>query len=247
MLDADTCLAPTEGLFAPAEFSPYATLVQNLLLPDTGDETVLQVVVQPSFESPYSLRLQQPRPNDNGPDRPRPYRLRLVRAKEHPWPQMMDEMRRQQGNPFKIGAAEQQRGLPAVSRATETKTVPFSSNIADRLAAVWAGALARTQYPKEVTKAPDGCRIIVDKVDGTTYDFWHAGRSGTTHSPEKGTLLDDLVTVVETLTRYADAPAASQPALVRQLDAELGSLQLRIERGEPCLRPRPHRHDAKKR
>ena len=112
---------------------------------------------------------------------------------------------------------------------------------------VWAGALARTQYPKEVTKAPDGCRIIVDKVDGTTYDFWHAGRSGTTHSPEKGTLLDDLVTVVETLTRYADAPAASQPALVRQLDAELGSLQLRIERGEPCLRPRPHRHDAKKR
>src|SRR5262245_27862502 len=89
MLDADACLVPEEGSLTPDGFVPYTMLVRNLLLSDTGHRTVLQVVVQPSFASPYSLRLEQPPPTDGRTERPRPYRLRLVRAKGHPWAEMM--------------------------------------------------------------------------------------------------------------------------------------------------------------
>jgi hypothetical protein len=214
------------------------------LLGDTGDQIALLVVVQPSFGSPYSLRLEQPRPTAADRERPRPYRLRLVRAKQHPWSQLMEEMRRQQGNPFEMGAAEQQRALPTISRAIETKVVPMADDLASRLATIWASVLARTQYLNEVTQVADGCHLVQEKLDGTSYDFWHRGRSGTASSPEKGTLLGDLVHVVETLARYADAAPSAQPALLAKLDAALGGLQKRIERNEPCLRP--HAHHAHK-
>jgi hypothetical protein len=212
-------------------------LIGDLLLGDTGADTVLQVVVQPSFASPYSLRLEQPQPTAGGPDRPRPYRLRLVRAKGHPWAHMMEEMHRQQGGVIKLDDAEQKRALPAISKATETKTVAVAADVANRLAAVWAGALGRTQYVNEITEAPDGSGLVQVKGDGTTYDFWHDGRSGTTHSPDKGTLLGDLVHVVEMLTRCSDAAQAAQPALLRQLDKALAGFQKRLGRNEPCLRP----------
>jgi len=244
MLDADVCLAPEEGSFTPDDFASYTMLVRNMLLSDTGDETILQVVVRPSFASPYSLRLEQPRPTSGGPEKPRPYRLRLVRAKGHPWAEMMKEMRRQQGDVVHLGEAEQQRALPAVGKATETKVVPVTAGLANRLTAIWAGALARTQYVNEITMAPDGSGIGVAKLDGTTFHFWHDDRSGTTHSPEKGTLLGDLVDVVETLTRYADAAHAAQPALLKRLDTALAGLQRRLGRNEACLRPEsPHARD----
>jgi hypothetical protein len=240
MLDADVCLAPEEGLFEPVAFLPYRTLVRELLLSDTGNQTALHVLVQPSFQLPYSLRIEQPAPSGDKRDETRPNHLRLVRAKKHPWVQMMEKMQGQQGNVIHLGDAEQKRALAAISTPTETKTLPVPATLAGRLGGVWAGVLARTQYPNEIKKAPDGCHLEVVKMDGTSYHFWQDRRSGTTHSPKKGTLLGDLVAAVETLTRFADAPPAKQPALLRQLDADLARLQQRIQRNEPCLRPRPY-------
>ena len=237
MLDADTCLAPEDGLFTPRGFTPYRMLVRDLLLGDSTNQTVLQVVVSPSFASPYSLRLEERPRTDDDVARPAPYQLRLVRAKKHPWVQMMDEMHRQQGDVIRLGDAEQQSALSAVSRATEVKTVPVAASVANHLAAIWAGALARTQYANEITTAPDGSQVGTAKLDGTTYDFWHDDRSGKTHSPENGSLLGDLVVVVETLTRYADASQAKQPVLEKQLVTQLDRLQHRLKRNEPCLRP----------
>jgi len=237
MLDADTCLAPQEGFFTPRGFTSYTMVVRDLLASDTGNQTVLQVVVEPSFALPYSLRVEQAPGTDDEPDRPRPYRLRLVRAKHHPWVQMMEEMERQQGSVIQLGDAEQKRALPAISRATEVKTAPVSASVAARLAAIWTGALARTQYANEITEAPDGSHVGTMKSDGTTYDFWHDDRSGRTHSPDNGSLLGDLVVVVETLTRYADASQAKQPVLEKQLVTQLDRLQHRLKRNEPCLRP----------
>jgi hypothetical protein len=193
MLDADTCLAPEEGAFAPEGLVQYTRLVRDLVLNDTGNQTVLQVVMQPSFTSPYSLRLEQ----------------------------------------------------PSVARPTGTKVVPVAAGLANRLTAVWAGALAHTQYANEVTVAPDGSSVGSIRADGTTFHFWHDDRSGTTHSPREGTLLGDLVDVVETLTRHADAAPAAQPALLKQLHAALAGLRRRLARSEPWLRPQsPHARDG---
>jgi hypothetical protein len=240
MLDADTCLAPQEGVFTPdGFFGGFNAVVRELLLNETGNETVLSVVVQPSFSSPYSLRLEQPRRTDDASKRPRPYALRLVRANGQPWSEMMQEMQRLQGSVIRLAEAEQKRALPAVSRATETKALPVAAGLANRLVAAWAGALARTQYLTEIRDAPNGSHVYVAKMDGTTYDFWHGGRGGTTHSPEEGSLLHDLTDIVETLAGTADAAAAVRPALLAQLDRKLDAFQLRLKRNEPCLRPRP--------
>ena len=59
MLDADTCLAPEAGLFSPGGFSPYSVVIRDMLLGDTANKVVVQVVVQPWISSPYSLRLEQ--------------------------------------------------------------------------------------------------------------------------------------------------------------------------------------------
>ena len=67
----------------------------------------------------------------------------------------MAEMIRQQGNIIKLGDAEQKRALPAICRDAEVKTSPLPASSADRLGAVWAGVLARTQYLNEITEAPN--------------------------------------------------------------------------------------------
>lgn len=236
MLDADTCLRPQEGLFAPTMLGPYDVVVRELLLADTGDDIVLSVVVRPSFASPYSLRLEQPRPSARSPDAARPYHLRIVRTKGHPWSEMMEEIRRQQGNTLNIGEAEQTRALAAVSRNTETRTTPVAARLADRLAAAWAGALARTQYLAEVRETADGSHIFVSKMDGITYDFWHDGLAGTTHSPAERSLLRDLADIVHTLAGYADAKPAAQAGLEKKLGAQLAAFERRLKRNEPCLR-----------
>lgn len=237
MLDSDTCLAPQEGLYAPSMLGAYSLVVRDLLLGDTGAETVLSVVVQPSFASPYSLRLEQAFADPRAPDAPRPYRLRLVRTKGHPWAEMMQEMHRQQGSVIHLGEADQKRALSATQRKTETKTSPVAPGLASRLVAVWSGALARTQYLTEIRETADGHHIFVEKADGTTYDFWHDDRGGTTHSPDKKSLLGDLTEIVETLTHYADAAPTEQRALLKQLDAKLDAFQRRLKRNEPCLHP----------
>jgi hypothetical protein len=152
---------------------------------------------------------------------------------------MRAEMIRQQGDVIKLGDAEQKRALSAISRDTEVKTSTLPGRIADRLAAVWAGALARTQYLDELTEAPDGLHLERGQVDpGISYDFWHDGRGGTTRSPDQGSLLRDLVQLVETLSRYTDSAPAAQSASLKQLDIALDALLLRLKRNEPCLRPR---------
>jgi hypothetical protein len=239
MLDADTCLAPEAGLFSPRELGPYSLVIRDMLLGDTANKVVVQVVVQPWISSPYSLRLEQLPQTGGARERPRSYLLRLVRAKGHPWGEMRAEMLRQQGDVIKLDDAEQKRALPAISRDTEVKTSPLPATSADRLGAVWAGALARTQYLNEITEAPDGSHLERGQVDpGTSYNFWHDGRSGTTRSPEQGSLLRGLVLIVETLARYTDSAPTAQPALLKQLDSKLDDFLLRLKRNEPCLRPR---------
>jgi hypothetical protein len=214
--------------------------IREMLLVDTANKVIAQVVVQPFLSSPYSLRLEE-LPQTGGPSQsPRLYLLRLVRAKGHPHGEMIAEMIRQQGGALRLGGSEQKRALPAISRDTEMKTSPLPARVADRLGTVWAGALARTQYLAEITEAPDGSRISTGggKTDGISYDFWHDGRSGTTRSPNPGTLLGDLVRIVEALARYTESAPAAQPALLKRLDVALDSLQSRLERNEPCLHPR---------
>jgi hypothetical protein len=238
-LDADTCLAPEAGLFSPGGASPYSMVIRDMLLRDTVNTVVLQVVVQPWISSPYSLRLEQLPQTRGARERPHSYLLRLVRAKGHPWAEMRVEMLRQQGDVIKVGDAEQKRALPAISRDTEVQTSALPAHIADRLGAVWAGALARTEYLNEITEAPDGSHLARGQVDrGISYNFWHDGRGGTTNSPAPGSLLRDLVLIVETLAAYTDSAPAAQPALLKRLDAELDGFLLRLKRNEACLRPR---------
>jgi len=149
---------------------------------------------------------------------------------------MMDEMHRLQGNVIHLGDAEQKRALSGTSHKTETKMTPIAASLASRLTAAWAGALARTQVVTEIRKTADGHHIVTETLDGTTYDFWHDGRSGTTISPEERSLLGELTGIVETLARYADAAPSARPAVEKKLDAQLEAFQRRLKRNEPCLR-----------
>lgn len=240
MVDADACLSPAGELSDPGGYAPYTKVLREILLADSGLQTILQVVVQPSFDLSHSLRLERASPAT--PSAPASFQLRRVRAKKHVWSEMMEEMRRQQGSVMHLGDAEQQRALVKVSRASDVAIVAVSDDLANRLVGAWSGVLARPRHVNEVLVAPDGCRLFQVKEDGTTYDFWQDGRSGITHSPEPGSLLGELVAVTEALARYVETPAKGQQTATRELDTLVDRLQRRIQANEPCVRPRPHVH-----
>jgi hypothetical protein len=233
LVDANNCLTPEEGFFEPDGFSDFEIAERDVLLPDTGAETILHVVVQPSFEAPSSIRLERER----GVEKPTKLNLRLVRARKNLWTEMMREMRKEQGNPISLAKKYQKRALAKVTRAVDTKILPITQELSDRLTMAWASILARTQYVNEVLVAPDGSSIGYYKTDGTDYHFWHDRRAGTTHSPDEGSLLADFVKVVEQLLRYVDSSAEGRPREEKTLQDQLGQLQTRIAKQEPCLRP----------
>ena len=205
LLDADVCPHPEEGPFEPGGFGAFELVVRNALLPEGGLGTVLHVVVEPSFATPFSISLQETGAGEA-------HQLRLVRAKKNLWVEMMQAMQRQQGSVVTLGEAEQRRALEKVSAATETLTVVVDNDLANQLVAVWTGLLARTQYANEALTAPDGSEIGTVAVDGTTYHFWHNRRSASTHSPRRDTLLHDVVGVTEDLLAFIEAPKARQAA-----------------------------------
>ena len=235
LVDANNCLSPEEGFFEPDGFSDFQIAERDVLLPDSGAETILHVVVQPSFQSPFSIRLEKER----GVEKPAKLSLRLVRAKKNLWAEMMREMQKEQGNPISLAKKHQKRTLAKITRAVDTKILPVTQELSDRLTMAWASVLARTQYANEVLVAPDGSSIGYYKADGTDYHFWHDRRAGTTHSPDEGSLLDAFVKVVEQLLRYVDSPAEGRSREEKTLEDRLSQLQTRIATNEPCLRPEP--------
>ncbi len=232
LVDAEICPHPEDGLFEPRGFGAFELAVRNALLPESDLETILQVVVEPSFATPFSISLQRTRAGEK-------QQLRLVRAKKNLWAEMMQEMQRQQGSVIKLGQSEQRRALEKVSTATETLTVTADGGLANQLVALWTNVLARTQYANEVLTAPDGASIATISLDGTTYHFWHDGRSASTHSPEQGTLLHEVVGVTEDLLAYIEAPKARQAAVEATVKTRIGLVLKRVEKNEPCLRIEP--------
>jgi hypothetical protein len=206
LVDANNCLSPEEGFFEPDGFSDFQIVERDVLLPDSGAETILHVVVQPSFQSPFSIRLEKER----GVEKPTKLNLRLVRAKKNLWAEMMREMMKEQGNPTSLAKKHQKRALAKITRAVDTKILPVTQELSDRLTTVWASVLARTQYANEVLVAPDGSSIGYYKADGTDYHFWQDRRAGTTHSPDEGSLLDAFVKVVDQLLRYVESPSEAR-------------------------------------
>jgi hypothetical protein len=101
----------------------------------------------------------------------------------------------------------------------------------------WEGVVARTQYPREVLTAPDGSSVGFSKADGAEYHFWASGRGGVTHSPERGSLLDDFVGLAETLGTFVSAPKPQRASVQRALHDEARDLLTRIDRNEPCVKP----------
>jgi hypothetical protein len=232
LVDAEVCPQPEEGLFEPGGFGAFELIVRNALLPDSDLETIVQVVVEPSFATPYSISLQKTRTGEK-------YQLRLVRAKKKLWVEMMQEMQRQQGSVVTLGEIEQRRAVEKVSTATETLTVVADGDLANQLVALWTGVLARTQYANEVLTAPDGSSIATISTDGTTYHFWHDLRSASTHSPGRGTLLHDVVGVTEDLLAYVQAPKVRQAAVEGMVKTRIGLVLKRTKESEPCLRAEP--------
>ena len=232
LVDAEVCPHPEEGLFEPASFDALDLVVRNALLPESDLGTILQVVVEPSFATPFSMSLQKTPAGEK-------YQLRLVRGKKNLWGEMMQEMQRQQGSVVTLGEVEQRRALEKLSTATETLTVAADGDLANQLVALWTGVLARTQYANEVLTAPDGSGIGMVSLDGTTYHFWHARRSASTHSPRRGTLLHDVVGVTEDLLAYVEAPKDRQVAVEVMVKTRIALVLKRIKKNEPCLRAEP--------
>jgi hypothetical protein len=236
MIDAHVCPVPETGLFEPDGFTDFQLAVRDALLPNDGTETVLQVVVQPSFEPPYSISLVRRRA-EKATDKN--LQLRLVRAKTNLWGEMMQEMAREQGNVIHLDPQHQRSALAKVAHAVETTTIATTGELANQLRAVWEGVLARTQYVHEVLVAPDGSSRIYHTADGTTYSFWNNGRSGTTHSPPAGSLLGDFVAIADDLRQLVAGAPPQRAAREQQLKGALSRLTLRIETNEPCVRPDP--------
>lgn len=219
-VDADACPAPFAG-GGSEDFGTYHAFVDKALGLPAGPEQLAVLRIAPSF-SPTRVLSVVRRPAGV-------YLLRSTRLTTHVWAQMMDEMRALQGPSIRLGERSQAEALARVVPSTVVRERKLSPSTAKLIVELWRSLLARAQVVKEVG-------VATGKLDGTLYDVWYRGAGARTHSPEKGSVLGDVVLATEHLERVIDGTSEDETA---ELEVARNLLQAsldRTRRKEPCLR-----------
>lgn len=223
VVNSGACPTPEEGSFTP---HGGGDLVREILLPDDGMTTILQVVVIPAYGPVHAIRLETP---DAPSARPAGPRLRLVQTTNNFW----DVARR-------VGAGDARGAAQVRKKVATARLQPVDHELAALLEDVWAAALARTQYVTEVLEArgPDGSRTIVQRGDGVHRHLWHKGRSGNVIEAPDGSALGDLAAVQNLLVQYVVAVPERQAVLLKLIKSDLVRLRTRLATNESCVSDR---------
>jgi hypothetical protein len=225
VLNAGACPTPEEGSFKPGGGNG---LVRELLLPDDGITTILQVVVIPAYGPVHALRLETPNAPSAKPAGPR---LRLVQSTNDFW------------YVVRLVNAGDARGVARARKKIVTaRFQPVDPELVALLEDVWAGALARTQYVTEVLEArrPDGSRTIVHRGDGEERHLWYNRRSGNVTEAPEGSALGDLTAVQELLVQYVLSAPERQAVPLKQIKSDLVRLRMRLATNESCVSATVH-------
>jgi len=191
----------TFGGYGPAE--PYELLLRRALFED-DHYRLCQFVVMPSFAAESAVYIL-------APEKGSPVVVSRT-LKQQLWASMMDEMMKACPNgSVRLDAISQSVALEKLRPTTETHRAALSPKAAAALGAACEDVLFRVRYSPKTTAG----------LDGTTYHAGHwipgAFLSGTTWSPDAGTVARDFVDMGEQLKVYAE----SHPAKRAQLEADL--------------------------
>jgi hypothetical protein len=191
----------TFGGYGPTE--PYELLLRRALFED-DHYRLCQFVVMPSFAAEFAVYILAP---EKGPP------VVVSRTlKQQLWSSMMDEMMKAcPSGSVQLDAMSQSVALEKLRPMTETHRAELTPKAAAALGLACEGVLLRVRYSKNTSLG----------LDGTTYHAGHwipgAFLSGTTWSPEAGTVAREFVDMGEQLKVYAE----SQPAKRAQVEADL--------------------------
>ena len=217
---SDNCLVPEPGAFAPDLMWERETIERYALVPEgkLGQVEILLYRDQGNASS-YVLLLRE-----LGPNR---FLLELRSLRRDPWEQAMEQLRAGQHATHDLS---QSRQLGEVLVATDfpppkKRTREVGVRLAHVLMRIWKSILGRAEYSN--AKAD----IEVAHGDGTTYHFWGNGMSGMTSSPQKGSLMWDVVGLVDKLNKLI-VGTLSESELLEMANA----VAARADKREACLR-----------
>ena len=124
---------------------------------------------------------------------------------------------------------------PSVSGASAPATVPIvvrerflDPKTAQLVLDLWSALAARVQIVTPVG-------IVGAVADGVTYHAWYRGASMTTHSPRRGSILDEAISAIERLGELVVKIPADERAELFAARQEMRDALQRTRRKEPCL------------
>jgi hypothetical protein len=217
-VDADTCPAPERH----EATTPYSEFVDRALGISHTRGQFASIRISPSFSAEYTISLSK---RGDGA-----YVVRLLRLKTSVWDQMMDEMHVLQGDSIQLDDASQRAALARVVPDTELRERVIDASTARLWISLWRALLARTQVVKAIGT------IGTMKSDGTLYRLSLGGRVGTTHSPDRPGVLQEVTSAVEHIERVI---TGKSPDETIDLDVARNLMQSALERTrkqESCWR-----------
>lgn len=220
-LDADACAAPAGSDDGDGDVHADAAFIDRALGLTMERAQLATIRINPAFHAPRALEVARRRDGT--------YVLRSTTVRSHIWAQITTEMMALPDYPASIDESFQTAALARLTPGRLVRERRIDASTATLLTDLWRAIITRAQVVVPINAASG-------KGDGTFYELRQGSKAATTHSPERGSILGDLVIALEHLERLLNDTSTDPAAeLDRARDLMRSSLD-RTRKNEPCLR-----------
>ncbi len=217
---SDNCLAPEQGAFAPAATWERQTIERYALIPEGRlGQVTLSVYRDKGGASSDLLMVREQGPGS--------FDLELRTLANDPWEVAMNRFRTKQPGIRELSPSRQLGETLADLELPKPKKLnrKLGQEVAGALIKLWGAMMQRVEHSS--AKASDA----VGHGDGVSYHFWGQGMSGMTQSPAKGSLMSDVVELLDKVCDFAGG-RLSEVEILRLINV----VAKRAGSTEDCLR-----------
>lgn len=213
-------LIPEEGMYGARMFNPYWEAVGNRLI-QNDKFRICQAVVLPSFSPEYAIYIKY--------DKDNPANIPIVvslKFEKQLWAEM-NKLLDSRTEKVRLHITEPDAQRYALSKIQSTvvrSAAPIETDLATLLENVWVNMLAQVRYPEKSSIGLDGV-----KYHFATFLYRKGYRSGQACSPPKGTVVYDLVNIVELLGKYPSVKEKDRKQISQNLQTMAGNLLDRMK------------------
>jgi hypothetical protein len=220
-LDADACPAPTIPADDDRDVHAYAAFIDRILGLTTDGSQLAAISAAPAFDSPRALEVTR------GPDGT--YVLRSTTVSKQVWAQVTPEMMELPVYPTSIDESFQSAALVRLTPGKVVRERRIDASTATLLIDLWRAIIERAQVVVPINGG-------TGKGDGVIYELRQGSKGATTHSPEPGSILGELVIALEHLERLLNEPSTDPAAELERARDLMRSALDGTRKNEPCLR-----------